>query len=415
VTYKILHCADLHLDSPLRGLEADPDAPTTLIRGATRQALTNLVDFAIAENVAAVLIAGDLYDGDWQDWRTGQFLIAALTRLTQAGIRVIAISGNHDAESVITKRLRWPDGATMLPANKAGTVTLENLDLHIHGRGFSTREALENLLPSYPARVEGALNIGLLHTSATGRPGHAPYAPCTAAQMAALGYQYWALGHIHTREILSEEPWIVFPGNLQGRHVNEPGPKGATLITVDGTAITSVTHRTLDAVRWARIEADLTGAADEDAALSRIRHAIAGAVQDAAPRLLAARLRIHGKTAAHAALLADPTAMREKIRGEAIATGAPLWLEQIQIDTTPLTIRAPASDMERLLLAQIQAVPDETVITPMKDWAASLLERYGPLRAALGADHPAALLASGAADSGLLDEARALLLARLGV
>jgi exonuclease SbcD len=413
--YKILHCADLHLDSPLRGLEADPDAPAALIRGATRQALTNLIDFAIAEKVAAVLIAGDLYDGEWQDWRTGQFLIAALTRLTRAGIRVVAISGNHDAESIITRKLTWPDGATMLPANKAGTVQIPDLNLHIHGRGFSTREALENLLPSFPARVEGGLNIGLLHSSATGRPGHASYAPCTTDQMAALGYDYWALGHIHQREVLSQDPWIVFPGNLQGRHVNEAGEKGATLITVTDGRIADVRHHTLDVVRWARIDADVTNTPDEDAALAIIRRDIATAMDQAAPRLLAARLRVHGRTGGHEALLRDISATRERIRGEAIAAGAAgsLWLEQIRIETAPITRRAPASEMEQFLFDRIKAAPDDAVAGPMKEWAAGLLEKYAPLKAALGAEHPAALAAAGALDEALLQEARALVKARL--
>ncbi len=416
MTYKILHCADLHLDSPLRGLEADADAPAALIRGATRQALTNLVDFAIAERVAAVLIAGDLYDGEWQDWRTGTFLIAALQRLTQAGIRVVAISGNHDAESIITRRLSWPEGATMLPTAKAGTVSIAPLNLHIHGRGFATRDVLENLLPSYPPRIEGALNIGLLHTAATGRPGHAAYAPCTPDQMAALGYDYWALGHIHTREILGRDPWIVFPGNLQGRHIRETGPKGATLITVTDSRITDVAPITLDAVRWAMIEPDVTGAPDEEAALAIIRAALAAAIADAAPRLVAARLRVHGATAAHAALIRDPAETRGKIRTEAINAGGAdaLWLEEIRLDTQPLAPRAPATDMERLLLTQIAAPPAEAAIAAMKDWAAALLEKYVPLRPALGADHPAALLAAGTLDDTLLEEARALLLARLG-
>ncbi len=416
MTYKILHCADLHLDSPLRGLEADADAPAALIRGATRQALTNLVDFAIAERVAAVLIAGDLYDGEWQDWRTGTFLIAALQRLTQAGIRVVAISGNHDAESIITRRLSWPEGATMLPTAKAGTVSIAPLNLHIHGRGFATRDVLENLLPSYPPRIEGGLNIGLLHTAATGRPGHAAYAPCTPDQMAALGYDYWALGHIHTREILGRDPWIVFPGNLQGRHIRETGPKGATLITVTDGRITDVAPITLDAVRWAMIEPDVTGAADEEAALAIIRAALAAAIADAAPRLVAARLRVHGATAAHAALIRDPGETRGKIRTEAINAGGAdaLWLEEIRLDTQPLAPRAPATDMERLLLTQIAAPPAEATVAAMKDWAAALLEKYVPLRPALGADHPAALLAAGTLDVTLLEEARALLLARLG-
>src|ERR1700688_820675 len=96
-TFRFLHCADLHLDSPLRGLEADPDAPAEKIRGATRQALVNLIDYAINERVDFVVAAGDLFDGDWQDWRTGQYLIGQLARLTTAGIHFVAIRGNHDA------------------------------------------------------------------------------------------------------------------------------------------------------------------------------------------------------------------------------------------------------------------------------------------------------------------------------
>ena len=416
MTYKILHCADLHLDSPLRGLEADPEAPAALIRGATRQALTNLVDFAIAERVAAVVMAGDLYDGEWQDWRTGQFLIAALARLTAAGIRVVAISGNHDAASIITTTLRWPEGARMLPADRADTVSLPELNLHIHGRGFPNRETPENFLPGYPPRVEGALNIGLLHTSATGRDGHASYAPCSPDQMAALGYDYWALGHIHMREVLSERPWIVFPGNLQGRHIREAGAKGATLITVTDGRIAEVAHVTLDVVRWAQIDADVTGAADEEAALAIIHRALAASIAAAAPRLVAARLRVHGRTAAHAALLHDPSVTREKIRGEAIAAGGAntLWLEQVRLDTEPETQRAPASDMEQRLLARIAGAPGAQVTAVMKEWAGGLLDKYVPLRMALGAEHPAAKLAAGEVDQDLLEEARTLLLARLG-
>ena len=98
-SFRFLHLADLHLDSPLRGLEADPEAPAERIRTASRLALRNAVDFALAERLDLVVIAGDLFDGDWQDWRTGHFLVGQIGRLTRAGIRVVAIRGNHDAAS----------------------------------------------------------------------------------------------------------------------------------------------------------------------------------------------------------------------------------------------------------------------------------------------------------------------------
>ncbi|MFC7540225.1 exonuclease SbcCD subunit D [Siccirubricoccus deserti] len=174
--FRFLHAADLHLDSPLRGLEARPDVPADRIRGATREALQNLVALAIEEQVDFVVLAGDLYDGEWRDWGTGHFLLGQLARLTRAGIRVVAISGNHDAESILTRQLRFPEGATMLPT-RPESHPLPELGVVVHGQGYARREMLENLVPRYPRPVAGAFNIGLLHTSVNGRPGHAGYAP----------------------------------------------------------------------------------------------------------------------------------------------------------------------------------------------------------------------------------------------
>ncbi|MEJ0048299.1 MAG: DNA repair exonuclease [Rhodospirillales bacterium] len=413
-TYRILHCADLHLDSPLRGLEADPDAPADRIRGATRAAFTNLVDFALDQNVAVVLIAGDLYDGDWQDWRTGQFLIRELQRLTRAGIQIVAISGNHDAESVITRKLRWPDRATLLATARAETVTFAELGLAVHGRGFPTKAVTETLLPSYPPPSPGLLNIGLLHTCAAGRAGHERYAPCTAEQLAAHGYDYWALGHIHAREILCRDPWVVFPGNLQGRHVGEEGAKGAMLITVeDGKIVGEPSHHALDVVRWRRLSVDLTGAADEDAALALVRGELAAALGGADGRMLAVRLTLTGATAA---LAANQGEMFEKIRGEALAAGGggALWLERVVIETTPPAAPAPVDPTIALLLQSIDDQDPAALLADLQGYAAQLLDRAPGLRAALGDDHPATRVAAGEVSAALLAQARALLLAKLG-
>ena len=117
----------------------------------------------------------------------------------------------------------------MLSADRPETVSFPELALSVHGQSFRTRDVLDNLVPAYPPPVAGHLNVGLLHTALTGRPGHASYAPCTVEQLAAHGYDYWALGHVHERCEVSRDPWIVFPGNIQGRHSRETGAKGATL------------------------------------------------------------------------------------------------------------------------------------------------------------------------------------------
>jgi DNA repair protein SbcD/Mre11 len=113
--FRFLHAADIHLDSPMRGLEADPDAPAQLLREASRLAFRNLIEPAVEEQVAFMLIAGDLYDGDWEDWRTGQFFTEQVAKLAEAGIPTVMVDGNHDAASLITRRLRLPNGITRLP------------------------------------------------------------------------------------------------------------------------------------------------------------------------------------------------------------------------------------------------------------------------------------------------------------
>ncbi len=224
---KFIHAADIHLDSPLVGLERYDGAPVDEIRGATRRALENLVRLATEEHASFVLIAGDVYDGDWKDYNTGLFFVKQMARLKEAGISVYLVAGNHDAASVITKSLRMPDNVAFLSTERPETMLIDRLGIALHGQGFPAREVTEDLSIAYPDAMAGMFNIGLLHTSVDGRSGHEPYAPCTLDGLRSKGYDYWALGHVHAREVLSEDPWIVFPGNMQGRHVRETGPKGA--------------------------------------------------------------------------------------------------------------------------------------------------------------------------------------------
>lgn len=288
--FTFLHAADVHLDSPLRGLETDPDAPADRLRGATREAFRNLTDVAIEEGVAFVLIAGDVFDGDWQDWRTGHFFVEQLARLSAAGIPTVMVSGNHDAASVITRQLRLPERVHHLSSRTAETVRFDPLGVAVHGQSFPQRAVTEDLTGKYPAPVSGLVNIGVLHTSLNGRPGHDDYAPTDAVALRRLGYDYWALGHVHAREEVSREPWIVYPGNLQGRHARETGPKGASLVTVRGGRVSDVAHRDLDVVRWARVEVALDGCETIDAAMARVGERISGALDEAEGRLVAARV-----------------------------------------------------------------------------------------------------------------------------
>src|ERR1035438_885159 len=246
---KLFHAADLHLDSPMRGLVAYEEAPIEELRLATRVALGNLVDTAVDEAANAVLLAGDIFDGDWPHYGTGVHFVSEMGRLREADIPVVIVTGNHDAESKLTKSLRLPANVHMLDTRKPQTVTFDELGLAVHGQGYATPAVVDDLSAGYPAPMADMINVGLLHTSADGRPGHERYAPCSVNAPAQRGYDYWALGHIHRREVLSTEPPIVFPGNLQGRGLRETGAKGATLIEVAHDGTITFEHRTLDCVR----------------------------------------------------------------------------------------------------------------------------------------------------------------------
>ena len=223
---RFIHASDLHIDSPLRGLDRYEGAPVDRLRTATRGALERLVDKAISEHVDFVLLAGDIYDQDWQDFHTGLFFREQMVRLDRAGIRVYIVQGNHDAQGVISRQLGLPSNVTVFSSRTAETVRIDELSVAIHGRSFPNRAVDEDLVPTYPAAVPGFFNIGMLHTSLTGRVGHDTYAPTDVATLVTKGYDYWALGHVHAREVVSESPRIVFPGNVQGRHANETGAKG---------------------------------------------------------------------------------------------------------------------------------------------------------------------------------------------
>jgi exonuclease SbcD len=418
-SFRFLHCADLHIDSPLRGLESDQDAPTERIRNATREAVVNLVSYAIDERVAFVLAAGDLYDGDWPDWRTGQFLIAQIGRLNRAGIPFIAIRGNHDADSVITRHLAIPEPSTLITPGPCKTVQLDAFNVSIHGRSYAQPKVTEDLAASYPPPTHGRLNIGLLHTALEGRPGHAPYAPCTLQQLRDHGYGYWALGHIHRREVLCTDPWIVFPGNLQGRDIGETGPKGAMLVTVVNDQVERVEPQMFDTVRWAVVPVELPHDADEDTAMALTRSKLLNAVKDAEGRLLAARITLSGACPAHAAFSRDIGAVREKVRAEALGCVGPdaLWVESVKIETRPqLDIRGlrERSDAVGALVRAIETTTTDELRPAIESYCRAMLDRAGGLRADLGGKdgHPSVAAAEGEVPDALIERARNLLLAR---
>lgn len=339
---RILHAADIHLDSPLRQLQRYEGAPVERIRSASRHALTNLASLAIEQAVDLVVIAGDLYDGDWSDPNTGLFFVQQASRIVQAKIPLLIIRGNHDAANVMTQSLplpKNPDGSDiMLTSDAVDDRRLESIGVAVRGRSFRNRAEQENLSVQYPTPLSGMFNLGLLHTSLTGAEGHDNYAPCTPMELTDKGYDYWALGHVHKRgdyQIEGGAP-IVFSGNLQGRHVKETGAKGCMLLEIDANHRCEYKFQPLDVVRWESCFIDASGMDHEDHVVDEFAHWLSHQLASQEGRLLVARVCVHGSTALHGNLFRRQAQIEAACRAVSLSlAGDSSWLESLRVQTQP--------------------------------------------------------------------------------
>lgn len=334
---KFVHAADLHVDSPLRGLEHYEGAPVERVRLATREALRNLVGVCLDEGASFLVVSGDLFDGDWNDFNTALFAAGQMRRLRDRGIQVLVIRGNHDSRDEMSYRVPWPDNLRILDCHKPETVVLEDLGVAVHGMSFPRREMTENLVPRYPKPIKGLLNVGLLHTNATGSLDHDSYAPCSVNELVAKGYGYWGLGHIHKREILHEGPYVVYPGNTQGRHVRETGAKGCVVATVADGEVTGLDFRSTDVLRWRRETIRLAPEDGVDELVDAAKLRLKEVAEECDGRLAAVRLEVKGRCRAHREL-GDEARRQEavtELRAAPGDLGADLWVEKIKLETDP--------------------------------------------------------------------------------
>ena len=403
---RFVHAADLHIDSPLLGLTRYEGAPLERVRGSTRRATENLVTLCIERDADLLVLAGDLFDGDWKDYSTGLFFIREMNRLKSAGVRVVSVRGNHDAANHISKHLELPDNVTELSSEAPQTLNIEELGLAVHGQSYGRRAETAELARNYPAAVPGVFNLALLHTCATGRAGHEPYAPCSLELLLSKGYDYWALGHVHEREVLHEDPWVVFPGNTQGRHAKECGPKGASVVDVADGRVTQVEHVELDVVRWHRLEVTASPDADAFGIVEQLVAELERAKLASGPRVVAARLELLGETNAHGELAHEPERWEAELRARATVLSG-VWIERVKFRTRPLLQRAELTERQDVLGQVARAFAElEQDAGARSDSFAFLSE----LRAKL----PPGLNAVSEADqAGIVEEAERVVLSRL--
>lgn len=341
--FTFVHAADLHLDSPLLGLAGKSADYAARVEAASREAFDNLVALAIDEGCRFMVLAGDIFDGDLRNFQTGLYFMDGMRRLEEAGIDVFMVLGNHDSANRFADKLSLTGNVHVFPKAKPATHVLDDVRVAIHGRSFPRPDVSEDLAREYPSATQTAFNIGVLHTACAGSEGHhARYAPCTAEQLVNHGYDYWALGHVHAHAILAEHPHIVYPGNLQGRHPRETGPKGAVLVTVDDGKVVGLVHRALDVVRWAALLIDVSGTQEEREVLDLIRNQLAACAEEAEGRPVALRVTITGATPLHSRLILERGAFREDVETLLATLSHDVWLEKLvlttELPTTPDTV-----------------------------------------------------------------------------
>lgn len=345
VPFTFVHAADLHLDSPFKGLAKVPDAVRERLRESTFASFRNIAAAALREEADFIVLAGDLYDSADRSLRAQLRLQRMFAELTDAGIGVFVVHGNHDPESGRQAKLDWPAGVHVFGSSSPACMPAYRRDgvlaAHIYGISYPVPSVTDNLAARF-VRKEGApFHLAVLHGNVDGDPRHDNYAPCRLSELEAAGFDYWALGHVHDRRVLREHPHVVYPGNIQGRSFRETGPKGAYAVRVAETGAVSMSFLDTADVLWQEAVVPIDGAEREQQLKERLLQAAEEARAGASGRPVVLRLRLEGRGPLHDALLRDALAdewleeLREWI-------GAPeeredwIWAESLTVRTAGL-------------------------------------------------------------------------------
>ena len=343
---RFVHAADLHLDSPFQGLRGDvPERVACTLHYATFGAYENIVDLCLREQVNALLVAGDVYDGADRSLRAQLRFVHGLEQLEAAGIRSFICHGNHDPLDGWEARLDLPPGCVRFgPTVTSAPVFPDDPErATVHGVSFPRREVRHSLSPLFGAATMGSgLNIGLLHANVGGNPKHDSYSPCSVDDLADTGIDYWALGHVHTRQVRrNANPAIVYPGNSQGRQPNELGARGVYLVEMGEDRAPRLEFHPTDIVRWETLELNITGLDSEHQVLDAIDNTAYATREAADGRPVVFRLALTGRGPMHRFLRRPGTVddILERLHERYSTINPWLWCDRIQVDTASLVVR----------------------------------------------------------------------------
>lgn len=366
MAFRFIHSADIHLDSPLQSLALRDAALADLLSTATRLAFARIIDLCLDEQVDALVLAGDLYDGSQTSMKTARFLSDQIGRLHEAGIQVFIIRGNHDALSKITPELVFPESVKVYRGHAEAVpvhCSASDTPVYVHGLSFAQPHAPESLLTKYKPAMEGAINIGILHTSLGGAPGHDRYSPCSVADLRATGFNYWALGHIHARSVDAGPggSTIVMPGMPQGRDIGEAGAKSVTIVTINDDRSVTTEERFTSIAQFERLSIDVANISDWPDLVRKLGRELTEARRAVTAEHLVARIRLTGQTPLAWQIRRDHDLLKAELDKVSETIGT-CWVEQL--DTTcrapemgTSTTDNPLAELRRLVDMQVVGTP----------------------------------------------------------
>lgn len=337
--FRFIHCSDLHIDSPFKKLDGVDVEMRARLRAATSQAFANIVTLALKEKVDAVVIAGDVFDGEDKSLQAQFQFHRELKRLSGAGIPAFIAHGNHDPLDSWSQTLKWPDGVHVFSGGQVDAVPIVRDGQtvgQVYGISYPRKEVKDNLVPLFGGIDPKAPSVAVLHANVGNNRDHDPYAPCSLDDLCRVPVDYWALGHIHARQILKEaHPAVVYCGNPQARHFKEGGEKGCVLVTLEKGRAPDIVFHPVDTVRYVREEVDVTECDTLNAVIDRVQEACRRRLEAIDGRDLVVEWTLTGRTALRRQLQDEGN--REDLRDEVLKEfegGAQkVWVE-LEANTT---------------------------------------------------------------------------------
>ena len=381
-----VHSADLHLDAPFAGISADDSRVGRELAEATYEAFHRVVDVCIERQADFLVIAGDAYNAADKSLRAQLRFRAEMLRLAEAGIEVFVAHGNHDPASGWSARLELPPNVHVFPTDRVGRfeVTRDGeLVAAVYGRGFGVSAVRENLALGYRREGDEPLAVGVLHANVGANSDYDPYAPASLGDLRAAGMDYWALGHIHKQEVLARDPWIAYAGSPQGLNPKETGEHGCLVVGVSTGGAIDVEPVSTAPIGWVQLTVDASAAESVDDVRGFVEEACEAARAES-PQALVARIRVTGRTVAHAQLarpgwLGD---LVEGLRAEQATRNPWLWIDRLE-DATSSPIDLAKIRAGSDFAAETARVADDLAADPtaLDDLVAQL---SAPVAATLG-------------------------------